>query len=152
MILDNAAADIQAQAGTLSNGFRGEERFKNTSSNVWRNTRPVIDNLHNDVCRIAGSTNLKLAFALYGIDCIADEICPHLVQFAAVNVDLRKLTVVLTNHSDSLFQTMAQHDKCVFNARVNIDLLLGGLIHIGVLFDSPHEFRNPADAAFDLVE
>ncbi len=92
----------------------------------------------------------NLAFALHGVGGVVDQVGPDLVQLAAVGADPGQAAVVFADQLHAVLELVVEHHERAFEAVMDVDLLLGCLVHVGVLFHGLHQFRDAPGARFDV--
>ena len=149
---DDAARGIQPQTGPLPDALGGEERLEDAGLHVGRNAGPVVANLDQHAVQLVASAHPQLTLSIHSVDGVVDEISPDLVQLASISANMRQVGIVVPSDRYAGFQPMAQNRKSALEAVTEVNFLDGGLVHVGVLFNGAHQFRDAPGAGFDLTD
>src|SRR5690242_3026128 len=82
--LDDAMNYIEAEAGSFAHALGGKKRLKDARLYFRWDARAIVGDLHEHVLIFAHRTHDQLALFFHGVDGVVDEVCPHLIQLAAV--------------------------------------------------------------------
>src|SRR5579864_737743 len=104
MLAHNALRRVQAKARSLTDAFRGKERFKDVWQDFGRNARTVVGYLHHHASVITICSNTQLALAAHGINRIVDNVGPYLVELAAKRIHQKRHALIVALHRDSAFE------------------------------------------------
>src|SRR4051812_263979 len=151
MIAHDAADGVEAEAGSFADWLGGEEWLEDAAFDIVRDAGAVVDYFDAGTVAVAGGAYGELAVSIHGVGGVGDQVGPDLVELAAVRADFGQGAVVLADDLDAVFQAMAQHHQSVFQTRVDVDFLLGHLVHVGVLFDGADKLGNTPCAVFNFV-
>ena len=67
-------------------------------------------------------------------------------------MDPRQRRVVVAHDTDAAFQLVGQHGERAFKPVVDVYLLLGCLIHVGVALHHAHQVGDPVGAVLDRLD
>src|SRR5690348_7479705 len=146
VVLRNSVDSAEPDPRPLADRFRREKWLENPALNLGRNTRAAVDYFDSYTPAVTRRANHELALAIHCISRVRNQIRPDLVQLAPANADLRQRPVVITNNVDAFLKAMTQHNERVFDAVMNVDLLLRHLVHVGILFDSTDQLGHSRGA------
>ena len=150
MLLHDTVDGVEAQARAVPYRLCGEERFEDPAANLRRNSGPAVANLYEEPSKLGRSSHHQLAAAVHRVDCVVDEIRPDLIQLAPMGADRRDRAIIFPNHVNPILQAVMKHDQRIFQALMNIDLMLRGLVHIRILLDGANQVCHPRSSALDL--
>src|SRR5580700_1425133 len=74
MLLDDAVADREAQAGAAAAGFRGEKGIENAVNVFARNPRTGVDNFNLHAAVVGARAHFEQAAAGHGVAGVQEEI------------------------------------------------------------------------------
>src|ERR1043166_1140461 len=86
MFLHDALGRVEAKPSALAHSLGSEEGIKDMRQNLVRNSRAIIANFNHSTVVFAVRTHPQISFSVHGIDGVVDQVCPHLVQFAAIGI------------------------------------------------------------------
>src|SRR5579871_72125 len=152
VLANNPARCFEAQTRTVADSLGSEEWLEDVIQNFRRNTWPIIGDLDERAIQFAGGADAQLTLSVHGVHSVIDQVCPHLVEFAPVRANARQGTVKIQLYLNSVLEAIAQHDERILQAVVDIDLLLGALIHVRVLFHGPDQLGNPGAGMLDFIQ
>ena len=80
VLLDNAVAHRQPQAGTFARCFCREERVVNAGQMIGRDAVPGVGHFNVDEARLRPCAHRQLAAFLHGIASVNEQIEKHLLE------------------------------------------------------------------------
>lgn len=81
---DNVVRNMQTQPCAFADGFGREKRVEQVGHNFARNPGTIIANFHTEMVGFAVGAKRQRTFALHRINCVVNDIRPHLIEFAGV--------------------------------------------------------------------
>ena len=121
MLLDDAVADAQAQAGPLPYGLGGEEGLEDALQVLFRNPDAVVFDLDFDGPVARAGPDPDVSLVLNRMECVGQQVHEDLVELARVALDLGNVAVLPVNF-DPVLVLIAQEVERHLQRGVQIDL------------------------------
>src|SRR5260370_6876949 len=86
---DDAACDVQAEAGALARLLGCEKGLECAGSHAGRHSRTGVADVDDDVVLLGAGGQPEHAFSVHRFDGVVDEGGPYLVELADVGLDRR---------------------------------------------------------------
>jgi hypothetical protein len=77
----------------------------------------------------------QVPVAVHGVGGVVDQVGPDLIEFDAASHDLRKIGREVTSHGNAALQFVVHDGESGFDTALDVHVLHGTLIHVGVFFD-----------------
>jgi hypothetical protein len=149
-VADDAVADDQAKAGAGADGLCGEKWLEHPRLDVRGNARSVVHDFNYQLVVLQTGADTDSAGTLYSVDCVINEIGPHLIEFTAVSHDARDGAIECPNERN-VPQFVTQHRQGALNPFVDVHLLHRGLIHVRIRLHGFDQFCNSRRALLHLA-
>ena len=147
---DDALGGVEAEAEAAADGFGGEEGLEDTGLEGGVDAGTVVPDF--DVGHVSGAVRREAQDAGsgdegHGVEGVLDQCGPDLGELAAVGADGREFGVEVALDGD-VVEARAEHGESGFERLGDVDVLDGGLIHVGVGLDGGDEVED-ADGSVD---
>src|SRR5438046_1379219 len=129
-IHNDPAHDVESKSGAFAGVLGSKEGIKDPRYQLRWDTRAVISNLDDYDILCASRPDGNLPSAFIRVDGVVNQIGPHLVQLSPVRSNWGHILVVVAQNLDSLPELVSKNQKRLFDAVVDVDLLLRGPIHV----------------------
>src|SRR5881397_3367156 len=129
--------DVQAKTRAYAWRLGCIERIEDTLPALWRYTRSRVLDLDEHALLLGQRPDSEHSLPFHGVDCVVDEVCPYLVELAAVRLDERDIAV-LPSYLDTFLELVLQDDERGIETFAEIHFLHGSLVEIGVRLDAFH--------------
>src|SRR5580704_15559627 len=149
-VFDDATDDVETEAGAFADAFGGEKGIEDARQRFGGDAGAVVGNFDEDEIVFAGGADRELAIALHGVGGVVDEIGPDLIEFTAAGHDFGKIAGVFADDLDAALEFVIHDGKSRFEAALDVDLLHGALIHVGVFLDGFDEVGDAGRAVLEL--
>src|SRR5512143_3967157 len=107
-------ADRQTESRPLPRRFGREERIEYPRSDIVWNPRSVVLDLDDDRFAFAARSDGDLSFAAESVHGVAQQVGPHLIQLAAVRLQLRYVRTVLAADRNAFVERVSEnHERVV---------------------------------------
>jgi hypothetical protein len=83
----HSPADVEPQPGALADWLGRKERFEDALGDLRRDTTTSVADLHQGELAVTGGAHGEGALPVHRIDCVVDQIGPHLVELSRVGRD-----------------------------------------------------------------
>src|ERR1700730_2211225 len=135
VLLHNSLNRVEAKPCSFAHSLRGEEGFEDVRLRFRQNPGTVIADLNHNAIVLAIGSNSKLAVATHRVNGIVNDVGPNLIQLAPERIHEKRNALVVPVYDHPAFELVVQNCKRRFKTFHDIDVLQGGLIHVGVFLD-----------------
>src|SRR5262245_4655817 len=121
MSLDESSHDVESEPGAFANSLGCEKRIKYPVANFLRYPLAIVDYSNHHGVPFLSGIQLYTSTIWNSIDCVVDQIRPHLVQLAAESIHAWQVLINVQTQLDVfLFRLRSKHNDCVREPLRNI--------------------------------
>src|SRR5258708_29252631 len=150
-IFDDAVNHVKAKPRAFADALCSEKGIEDARFDFGRNARPIVGNFHENEIVFADDANPEFAVAVHGVGGVVNQVGPDLIQFAATGHNLGQAGRVISRIGDAALQLVMHDRESVFDTVLDVHLLHGALIHIGIFFDGTDKIGDARRAVFNFL-
>jgi hypothetical protein len=147
--IEDAPHDRQPQPRPLPARFGGEERFEQARAHLFRDAGPVVDHPDHHPVRHLVGLDRDLTLAIEGLNCVVDQVRPHLIELVDVYGNTRDCAVSARDRY-TMRQEVVQELHRLLDSLVDVGVLSAGvLVEVRVAFEPTDDALDAADRVLD---
>src|SRR6266436_4209776 len=150
-IFDDAVNDVKAKPRAFADALCSEKGIEDARFDFGRNARPIVGNFDENEIVFADDANLEFAVAVHRVSGVVNQVGPDLIQFAATGHNLGQAGSVIASNGDPALQLVMHDRERVFDTVLDVHLLHGALIHIGIFFDGADKIGDARRAVLKFL-